>query len=38
MEVVSHWILPKLYYFEEKCSEIRGISLNKLSKQKIVLI
>lgn len=38
MEIVSHWILPKVYYLEEKLREVKGISLSKYNKQKHSLL
>lgn len=38
MEIISHWILPKLYYLEEKLKEAKGINLSKFVKHKATFI
>ena len=34
MEVVSYWMLSKVYYLEEKCKQMRGVGSTRLCRQK----
>lgn len=38
IEIISHWILPKLYYLEEKCREVKGVNMGKFGRIKNKLL